>query len=52
MFYGRVKSLVHVVKDTNEKGLNDLSLTSRFTFEIVSCLSVKEREDMTCISIC
>ena len=51
MFYSRVEFLVHVLKDTNEKAPNDLSLTSRFTFEIVSCLSVKQRENMTCISI-
>ena len=26
-------------------------LTSRFTFEIVFCLSAKQRENMTCISM-
>ena len=51
MFYSRVEFLVHVLKETNEKAPNDLSLTSRFTFEIVFCLSVKQRENMTCISI-
>ena len=46
--YSRVKSLVQVLKDTNKKAPNDLSLTSRFTFQIIFCLSVKQRENMTC----
>ena len=41
------KSLVQVLKDTNKKARNDFSSTSRFTFEIVFCLSAKQTENMT-----
>ena len=50
MFYSKVKSLVQVLKNTN-KELLDFSLTYGFTYEIIFCLSVQQRENMTCISI-